>query len=165
MGKRIFLFGILTFLIVSCTNNNDETVLPKRVTSVKYIALIYDDITLSNYYNPSSGKISFEYDNLNRINKVNGGLVLAGSLTNFYELTLGDEAQDNISYENNVIKVECSYNTDYRPYNKEFVVQNDKIISSKSTKWYKFLKIRQFKFMYKKGYWEYQQNGEIFITI
>ena len=69
MGKRIFLFGILTFLIVSCTNNNDETVLPKRVTSVKYIALIYDDITLSNYYNPSSGKISFEYDNLNRINK------------------------------------------------------------------------------------------------
>ena len=129
MGKRIFLFGILTFLIVSCTNNNDETVLPKRVTSVKYIALIYDDITLSNYYNPSSGKISFEYDNLNRINKVIGGLVLAGSLTNFYELTLGDEAQDNISYENNVIKVECSYNTDYRPYNKEFVVQNDKIIS------------------------------------
>lgn len=127
--KNFFLFEIFTILLFSCTDNIDKAVVPKKITSVKYIALVYDDITLSNIYHPSSGKISFEYDNLNRINKVVGGLVTVGSLTNFNELTLGDEAQDNISYENNVIKVECSYNTGYRPYNKEFVVQNDKIIS------------------------------------
>lgn len=136
--KKIFLFGILTFLIVSCTKNDDVTVVPKKITSVKTETLFYDDITLSSpeyYYNhPFSSKITFEYDNLNRINKVVGGLLLVYGNNIGNQWILADEAQDNIYYENNIIKVECSYNsTYYKPYNKEFTVLNNKIISSSVT--------------------------------
>lgn len=122
--KQFSIFSILFILFSSCSSNDELPANICKVTSVKKVTLVYDDIVISNAYNGSfSGKINFEYNNENQIVKVKGGLENVPTLSSFQNWFMTNNAEDKITYlSNNRIKVEHSYNTDTKPYTKEFTI-------------------------------------------
>lgn len=138
MKKNILLI-IMAVIATACsgdTEKNTET--ECRLTGAKITGFYYDDITIPNdAYNANfSGKISFEYDNQNRISKVKGGLLAVPDANNLNKWVLSNDIEDVVTYENNTIKVDYSANSEARPYQKQFTLSNGILISRKVTKIY-----------------------------
>ncbi|QSB25222.1 hypothetical protein [Flavobacterium sp. CLA17] len=138
MKKNIRLL-IIALISVACSNdteNNNEK--ECCLVSAKITGFYYDDITISNDASNSnfSGKINFEYDIQNRINKVKGGLLHVPDGNNLNKWVLSNDVEDVVTYDNNTIKVDYSANSDARPYQKEFTLNNGVLVSRKVTKIY-----------------------------
>lgn len=137
--KKSLLIGMIGLISFACSNdtedNNDKEC---RLVSAKITAFYYDDITLANdaYNSNFSGKISFEYDNQNRISKVKGGLLYTPDANNLNKWVLSNDVEDLLTYVNNTIKVDYSANSDAKPYQKEFTLNNGVLVSRKVTKIY-----------------------------
>ena len=94
---------------------------------------MFDDVAIStSSFDVNFNKFTFEYDSQNKINKVVGGLVAAnpGQLGGFY---LSAISYDEITYSGNTVSVKVSANMTIRPYDKEFVIENGKLLSQKLT--------------------------------
>ncbi|MCI9846445.1 hypothetical protein [Flavobacterium pectinovorum] len=137
--NKIFLLVCLTTVLFSCSNDKNEAIKTCKVVSVKTLILTYDDIVLSNtVFDPNfTGKINFEYDNQNRISKVKGSFVSIPTSNNLTNWRMSNEAEDLITYENDIIKVQYSHNFT-SPYTKEFVIDDDRLINRKTTNFYPF---------------------------
>lgn len=141
MKKCIFLtLAFLSFL--SCSRNEDDFKTPQNecgIVTAKTYNYQFDDVTIStSSFDVNFSKFTFEYDSQKRINKVIGSLV-AGSSGDLGAFYLSNIASDEITYSGNTVSVKVSVNMTTRPYDKEFVIDNGKIISRKVTSKYPFL--------------------------
>ncbi|RZJ52132.1 MAG: hypothetical protein EOO44_12780, partial [Flavobacterium sp.] len=141
MKKNIFL-GMLSAILLSCSGN-DEIQTPTqtncKLTGAKILSLYYDDITFSeDIINDDLSEIKFEYDNENRINVVKGGLINISTGSSLSNWVLSEESKDLITYQNDKIIVDHSYNQVAKPYTKEFVISNGKLLSRSVKKLYPF---------------------------
>lgn len=137
--KKSILIGMISLISFACSNdtkNNNEK--ECRLVSAKITDFYYDDVILSNTAINSdfSGKISFEYDNQNRISKIKGGLLYMPDGNNGNKWVLSNDVEDVVAYDNNTIKVDYSANSDARPYQKEFTLNNGVLVSRKVTRIY-----------------------------
>lgn len=135
--KKYFLLAFLSF--ISCSGDDNDIGISEndcKIITAKSFNFQFDDVEMSTVYNPNSvEKFGFEYDSQNRITKMNGGLgAVAPS-----GFTLFASVYDEISYSGNTILVKVSANMAQRPYDKEFVIENGKILSKKVTSQYPFL--------------------------
>lgn len=137
--KKFFPLAFIITILFSCSGNDDrnETIKSCKLLNVKIVALTYDDFVFSTTtFDPNfTGKINFEYDNQNRISKVKGSFVNIPSGNDLKNWVMSNEAEDLVTYQNNVIKVQYAYNFT-SPYTKEFVIDGDKLISRKVTNLY-----------------------------
>ncbi|TCN55583.1 hypothetical protein D0809_16380 [Flavobacterium circumlabens] len=138
MKKNILLL-IIALISVACSKDSEDNNEKEcSLVSAKITGFYYDDITISNDASNSnfSGKISFEYDIQNRINKVKGGLQHVPDGNNLNKWGLSNDVEDVVTYDNNTIKVDYSANSESKPYKKEFTLNNGILISRKVTKIY-----------------------------
>lgn len=133
MNKHFFLaFAFVSLL--SCSRNEDNSKTPKndcKIVTAKTYNYLFDDVAISTSSSDVNfNKFTFEYNSENRINKVTGGLVVAssGNLGAFY---LSNVASDEITYSGSTVLVKVSANMTIRPYDKEYVIENGKILSQK----------------------------------
>ncbi|WDF46502.1 hypothetical protein PQ459_16570 [Chryseobacterium sp. KACC 21268] len=140
MKKYIFLaFAFVSFL--SCSRDEDKSETPENgcnIVTAKTQNYQFDDVIISmSGFDVNFNRFFFEYDSQRRINKITGGLVGSppGDLGGFY---LSNKASDEITYSGNTVSVKVSANMTIRPYDKEFVIENDRIISQKVTSKYPF---------------------------
>ena len=140
--KKYFFLAFTFLFVLSCSrDDNDGEDIQKdcKIITAKILNYQFDDVQNSTVYNPNYlEKFSFEYDTQNRINKVIGGLVAAnpGQLGGFY---LSAISYDEITYSGNTVSLKVSANMTQRPYDKEFVIENGKVLSKKITSKYPFL--------------------------
>jgi hypothetical protein len=135
MFKKIIPLLSVLFL-VSCSNDSSNVTDPCKVTSVKTLTFLMDDVNMSTNYNPTfSGKVSFEYDTQNRISKVHGGLkgFPSGQFMT-YGWTFYNDVDDVITYQNDTIIVDYSSNQQLKPYLKEFVINSNHQVVYKKVK-------------------------------
>lgn len=132
-----YLWVIFVFLFIfSCSRNETDPDIDSRdckIISAKQYNYLLDDVEISNIYNPNFSKFGFEYDSQNRISKVIGSLVASPPNSGFY---LSNDSFDEITYSGNTILVKVSANIMIRPYDKEFTIENGKILSQKITSKY-----------------------------
>lgn len=135
MLYRVFSIGLLSMLFFACGGDNDSVPVDKcRVTSASTSTLVFDDITINGYNEHFPEKLYFEYDASNRIIKTRGGLRATyglGSLAPMW--TLFGDVNDTIMYDNGTIRVKYSNGSETRPYDKEFVLSGNELLSRKVT--------------------------------
>lgn len=137
MIKKLISITFLSIVFFSCTNGdeNPKPVLTENcnIRSVKTKTLLFDDIALDGYNESFPETIAFEYDDLQRIVSVRGGLKATGGIDTLMHWTLFQEVNDTITYDNNVISVKYSNNVSPRPYDKEFVISGNQLLNRKVT--------------------------------
>lgn len=135
--KKLLFFLILTS--VSCSNNNDtETASTCKLTKIKTITLIYDDLSPITYSNTFSGNLTLEYNN-NVVSKVYGAFLNYPDGSSLSNWANNDNTYDEITYAGNTITVDHSANTSAKPYKKVFsLANNGQIMSKQVTNIYPF---------------------------
>lgn len=135
------LLIFLLLIVIGCSRTEDtiSTTPTCKIISARQLNYVFDDVQLSKtFFDPSFTKFSFEYDSQNRISKINGGLMATtsnGTLGYFFATS---SVYDELSYSGNTVFVKVSANQPDRPYDKEFVIENGKIVSQKITSLYPF---------------------------
>ncbi|MCG2791980.1 MAG: hypothetical protein L6262_00340 [Weeksellaceae bacterium] len=134
--KKHFLLAFAFLSFFSCSRDEDDSETPQnqcKIVTAKRHNYLFDDVAIStSSFDVNFNKFTFEYDSQKRINKVIGGLIAssAGDLGGFY---LSNTASDEITYSGNTVFVKVSANMGIRPYDKEFVIENGKLLSQKIT--------------------------------
>lgn len=132
--KKLLYLGIILTLLSSCRKDEEPITTQSCIaTSAKSADHYFYDVEIANVANIDNfSRFYYTYDSQKRITKVDGGLKLVSPLlgTGYY---ISPNVQDEISYsaDGNTIYVKLSANQTSRPYDKEFLIQNNKIISQK----------------------------------
>ena len=122
--KKILLFLIITFIQLTSCSDDNEYLNDCKIISCSVSTLTYPDINQVISYNQNfSGKIYFEYDDQNRINKILGGPVRYLTGANSYGYYFTDDVETTVSYDNNDVIIE----------NASFLINDNKLNSRKLT--------------------------------
>lgn len=135
--KNKYFLVLITTVLISCSSDNvakNENGLCK-LKNVDIVTLTFDDIAISGFNESFSNKLYFEYDNQNRISKVKGSVVNIPGGNQLNSWMFSNDAFDLVTYENNVIKVQYSYNYQ-SPFTKEFTIENGKLMNRKVSNLY-----------------------------
>ena len=119
---------LLCLNFFSCSEESKSEVC--RTESFQTFNIVYDEFlpTLYSFNASFDGKIRLEYDDLGRIDKVVGGLQYLPYPSSLSPFSMSNSVEEDVVYEGNKIIVDSE-----RMYVKEFEIQNDLIVSQKTT--------------------------------
>jgi len=129
----------MPILFISCSDNDDQSIIPIvapqlncKITGTSVATLTFDDIKIEGYNSTFSGKLHFDYDEQGRVVRTRGGLKAYNDLSSLApKWAFHDDINDTIMYDNGIISVKYSNNSNLRPYDKEFTIINGTIQSRK----------------------------------
>ena len=142
---------LITIFFYSCSNSTQSC----KVTSFRILNILYDELKFIPFDSDGkfTEKINLEYDG-DKIIKTHGGLrnMLPPGSSFPYHFGFSNDVVENITYNGNTITV-----TTLNLYTKEFVINNDKLVSQSTTysNWVQFLDFVDFS----SGLHLYEYNG------